>query len=299
MSQVKKAPVVLGALGVLLFVVYNSVFIVDERQQALKLRFGQVIGDLDGYRDPGLYFKVPLIDQIAFYEDRILPIETSSLEVTPLDDRRLVVDAFARWRITDPLKFRQSVQNEAAALPRLERILNAAIREVLGGVVSDAILSDDRVELMSRIRDSARASAQTLGVEIIDVRMRRADLPQQNLQATFARMQAERQREAADERARGQEAAQKVRANADRQAVELVSEARKQSEIIRGEADAQRNAVFAEAFGRDPEFFALYRSLRAYETSLKGDNSTLVISPNSEFFEYLDGSAPDAPRAGQ
>ena len=294
MDQVKKAPVILGVLGFLLFVVYNSVFIVDERKQALKLRFGQVIGDLDGYRDPGLYFKVPMIDQIAYYEDRILPIETSSLEVTPLDDRRLVVDAFARWRITDPLKFRQSVQNEAAALPRLERILNAAIREVLGGVVSDAILSSDRVELMSRIRDSARASGQTLGVEIIDVRLRRADLPTQNLQATFARMQAERQREAADERARGQEAAQKVKANADRQAVELVSESRKQADIIRGEADAQRNAIFAEAFGRDPEFFALYRSLAAYEASLKGSNSTLVISPNSEFFEYLGGTGPRA-----
>lgn len=291
MSQIKKAPIALGVLALGLIAVYNSVFIVDERQQALKLRFGQVIGDLDGYRDPGLYFKVPLIDQIAFYEDRILPIETSSLEVTPLDDRRLVVDAFARWRITDPLRFRQSVQNEEAAIPRLERVLNAAIREVLGSVVSDAILSSDRIELMNRIRESARRSAQTLGVEVIDVRLRRADLPTQNLQATFQRMQAEREREAADERARGQEAAQKVQANADRQAVELVSEARKQSEVIRGEADAQRNKVFAEAFGRDPEFFAFYRSLRAYEQSLKGSNSTLVISPNSEFFEYLDGSA--------
>ncbi|MGG7568163.1 protease modulator HflC [Rhodovulum sp. DZ06] len=291
MSQVKKAPIILGAVGVALFAIYNSVFIVDERQQALKLRFGQVVGQTEGYRDPGLYFKVPVIDRIAYYEDRILPIETSSLEVTPLDDRRLVVDAFARWRITDPLRFRQSVSNEQAALPRLERVLNAAIREVLGGVVSDAILSSDRIELMNQIRASARRSAQTLGVEIIDVRMRRADLPTQNLQATFQRMQAEREREAADERARGQEAAQKVQANADRQAVELVSEARKQSEVIRGEADAQRNRVFAEAFGRDPEFFAFYRSLRAYEQSLKGSNSTLVISPNSEFFEYLDGAA--------
>ena len=203
-----------------------------------------------------------------------------------------MVDAFARWRITDPLKFRQSVQNEVAALPRLERILNASIREVLGSVVSDAILSDDRIELMLRIRESARRSAVSLGVDIIDVRMRRADLPQQNLQATFQRMEAEREREAADERARGKEAAQKVQANADRQAVELVSESRKQSEIIRGEADAERNKVFAEAFGRDPEFFAFYRSLRAYEMSLKGSNTTLVVSPNSEFFEYLDGAAP-------
>lgn len=291
----KKLPFIIGGVFVLLFITISSIFIVDERQQALKLRFGQVVGKVEGYRDPGLYFKMPLIDNIAYYEDRILPIETSSLEVTPLDDRRLVVDAFARWRITDPLKFRQSVQNEAAALPRLERILNASIREVLGSVVSDAILSDDRIELMLRIRESARRAATTLGVDIIDVRLRRADLPQQNLQATFQRMEAEREREAADERARGKEAAQKVQANADRQAVELVSESRKQSEIIRGEADAERNQVFAEAFGRDPEFFAFYRSLRAYEVSMKGSNTTLVFSPNSEFFEYLDGSSPSVP----
>jgi membrane protease subunit HflC len=289
----KKMPFIIGGVFLLMFITVSSIFIVDERQQALKLRFGQVVGKVEGYGEPGLYFKLPLIDNIAYYEDRILPIETSSLEVTPLDDRRLVVDAFARWRITDPLKFRQSVQSEAAALPRLERILNAAIRAELGNVVSDAILSDDRIVLMQRIRESARRSSTTLGVDIIDVRMRRADLPQQNLQATFQRMQAEREREAADERARGKEAAQKVRANADRQAVELVSESRKQSEVIRGEADAERNAVFAEAFGRDPEFFAFYRSLRAYEQALQGSNTTMVVSPNSEFFDYLDGAAPN------
>jgi len=289
----KKLPFIIGGVFVLLFITVSSIFIVDERQQALKLRFGQVIGEVKGYRDPGLYFKVPLIDKVVYYDKRILPIETSSLEITPLDDRRLVVDAFARWRITDPLKFRQSVQNESAALPRLERILNASIREVLGSVVSDAILSSDRIELMQRIRESARRSAVSLGVDIIDVRMRRADLPQQNLEATFQRMVAERQREAADERARGKEAAQKVQANADRQAVELVSESRKQSEIIRGEADADRNKVFAEAFGRDPEFFAFYRSLRAYEEALKGSNTTMVVSPNSEFFEYLGGASPN------
>lgn len=285
----KKGPIILGLLAVLVFVLANSVFIVDERKQALKLQFGQVVGERGGYKTPGLYFKLPFIQNVVYYEDRILPLDTSALEVTPLDDRRLVVDGFARWRIVDPLRFRQAVQNEAAALPRLERVLNAALREVLGSVNSDDILSADRQELMNRIRDAARTSASTLGVEIIDVRIRRADLPQQNLQATFERMQAERIREAADERARGEEAAQRIRANADRQAVELVSEARRESEIIRGQADARRNEVFADAFGRDPEFFAFYRSLSAYEKALKGGNSTLVITPDSEFFEYLDG----------
>lgn len=278
--------IAIGAIIALLFVALNSLFIVDERKQAIVLQFGQI---KEIKTDPGLGFKIPFIQNVVYYEDRILPLEPPSREVTPLDDRRLVVEAFARWRITDVEKFRLAVGagGEAFGQSRLESILNAALRDVLGNVRSNDILSTDRAALMIQIRDAARADARDLGVEIIDVRIKRADLPPQNLQATFARMQAEREREAADERARGQEAAQIVRATAERQAVELVSEARKNSEIIRGEADAARNAIFAEAYGRDPEFFAFYRSLSAYETALQGDNSTLVISPNSEFFDYL------------
>jgi membrane protease subunit HflC len=270
---------------VLLLILWSGLFIVDERKRALVLQFGQVIGD--PISEPGLYFKIPLIQNVAYFEDRILPLETTQLEVTPIDDRRLVVDAFARWRIVDTIRFRQAVFDEAAAIPRLERILNASLREVLGSVISDSVLSEERTELMERIRDVARGQAMALGVEIVDVRIRRADLPEQNLQATYERMQAEREREAADERARGAEAAQRVRANADRQAVELVSEARREAEVIRGEADAQRNNIFAEAYGRDPEFFAFYRSMTAYEKSLQGQNSTMVISPDSEFFNFL------------
>ncbi|MAS45546.1 MAG: protease modulator HflC [Rhodobacteraceae bacterium] len=294
----RKLPILLVALAVAIFVLINSVFIVDERQQALKLQFGQVVGETQGYREPGLYFKIPLVQNVTYYEDRILPLEGGELEITPIDDRRLVVDAFARWRITDPVRFRQAVSNELAALPRLERVLNASLREVLGSVTSDTILSDERSDLMTRIRDTARAQTLNLGVQIVDVRLRRVDLPQQNLQATFQRMQAEREREAADERARGEEAGQRIRANADRQAIELVSQARKESEIIRGEADAERNKVFAEAFGQDEEFFAFYRSLRAYESAMKGSNTSLVISPNSEFFRYFLPGGADAPAAG-
>lgn len=285
-----------AGLLVLLMVLWSGLFIVDERQRALVLQFGQVVGD--PIEDPGLYFKVPLIQNVAYFEDRILPLETTELEVTPIDDRRLVVDAFARWRIVDTIRFRQAVFDESAAVPRLESILNAALREVLGGVTASAVLSQDRGDLMGRIRDVSRVSARELGVEIVDVRIRRADLPAQNLQATFARMQAEREREAADERARGAEAAQRVRANADRQATELVSEAQRESEIIRGEADATRNAIFAEAFGRDPDFFAFFRSMTAYERAMRGENSTLVISPDSEFFSFfrsIDGAAAVAP----
>lgn len=273
------------ALAVLLVLGLTCVFVVDERQQVLVLAFGRVERI---ETEPGLKFKLPPpFNTVEYYEDRILPLETTSLEVTPADDRRLVVDAFARWRIVDAKQFRQSVQNLRAAVNRLENVLNASLRAVLGSETSGTVLSGERAQLMRQIRDATKSEAESLGVAIIDVRIRRADLPEQNLQATFQRMEAERQREAADERARGAEAAQKVRAEADRQAVEIVSEARRQSEIVRGEADAKRNRIFAEAFGRDPEFFAFYRSLTAYTRSLKGENSTLVITPDSEFFEYL------------
>lgn len=280
----RKLPI-LAALGAaIVFIVLSSVFIVDERKQALVLQFGQV---KQVKTEPGVGFKIPFIQEVAFYEGRILPLETSALEVTPADERRLVVDAFARWRIENVVQFRQAAQTEAAANERLKRIINASLREVLGSVPSADVLSPERTVLMARIRDSARTSALALGIDIIDVRIRRADLPEQNLTATFNRMNAEREREAADERARGKERAQEVRASADRQAVELVSDAQRLAEIIRGEADGERNNIYAQAYGRDKEFFAFYRSLKAYERALKGSNSTMVISPDSEFFDYL------------
>lgn len=268
------------------FVALNALFIVDEREKALVLQFGQVKSVKES---PGLAFKIPLIQEVVRYDDRILSFDTQSLEVTPLDDRRLVVDAFARYRINDVVRFREAVGvgGVRSAESRLERILNAATREALGSVSSNTVLSADRAALMEQIRDTAKIDAENLGVEIIDVRLKRTDLPTQNLEATFARMRAEREREAADEIARGEEAAQKVRAQADRTQVEIVSEAQKDAEITRGEADARRNAIFADAFGRDPEFFEFYRSLSAYEKALLGENTSLVITPDGEFFEYL------------
>ena len=283
-------------LGIVLVVVvslgYSSFFVVDERQKALVLQFGQIKAVRE---NPGLAFKIPLIQEVVRYDDRILSLDTVPLEVTPLDDRRLVVDAFMRYRITDVVIFRQAVGTGGtlSAEKRLERILNAALREVLGSVGSDAVLSADRVELMERIRDDAITEALSLGVEIVDVRIKRADLPTQNLAATFQRMKAERERMAADERARGREAAQKVRAVADRTAVTLVSEAQRDSEIIRGEADAETTNIFADAFGRDPEFYAFIRSLNAYEKSMTGENTTIIMAPDSEFFDYMKESAKD------
>jgi len=294
-----KASVILPVLVIAGALALSSVFIVDEREKVLVLQFGQVKAERE---NPGIGFRIPLIQEVVRYDGRILGLPTQPLEVTPLDDRRFVVDAFARWQIINLTSFREAVGvgGVDAAQVRLDRIINAAIREVLGAVPSNRVLSEDRTGLMNQIRDKARTEAAALGVEVIDVRLTRTDLPEQNLAATYARMRAEREREAADEIARGGEAAQKVRAAADRTVVELVSQARKEAEVVRGEADAQRNAIYAEAFGKDPEFFAFTRSLTSYERALKGANSSIVMQPDSQFFDYLrsdqaPAAAPVAP----
>ncbi|AXX97153.1 protease modulator HflC [Profundibacter amoris] len=288
----RKSTLILPIAFVAVIVALSSVFVVTEKEKALVLQFGKVVAVKE---DPGLAFKIPLIQEVVKYDDRILSLDTPELQITPLDDRRLVVDAFARYRITDVNKFRQAVGAGGirTAQSRLDSILRAQTREVLGSVNSNDILSVDRAALMKKIRDGAAAKARSLGVTIIDVRLKRTDLPPENLKATFGRMRAERQREATDERARGAEAAQRVRAQADRTVVELVSDAKRQAEIIRGEADAKRNAIFAKAYGEDQEFFQFYRSLSAYRNSLKGNNSTMVLSPDSEFFNYLKTATPE------
>ncbi len=278
--------IVIGLLAV------ASLYIVDVREKALVLRFGEVV---EVREQPGLGIKVPFLDNVVKYDARILGMPTAPMEVTPLDDRRLVVDAFARWQITDVVQFRRAVGAGGVqfAQQRLEPIVTNAIRQVLGSVPSTTVLSDDRTPLMNQIRDLARQEAENLGIRVIDVRLTRTDLPEQNLNATYARMRAEREREAADEVARGGEAAQRVRAAADRTVVELTSEANKRSEVVRGEADARRNAIYAAAFGRDPEFFAFTRSMTSYERALKGENSSLVIQPEGEFFSYLRDDGAD------
>ena len=274
--------VVLGFLGL------SSIFVVDEREKVLVLQFGQIKAVKE---EPGLSFKIPFIQEVVRYDDRILSLDTDTIEVTPSDDRRLVVDAFARYRIRDAVQFRQAVGVGGVRLAedRLSSILNAQIREVLGAdqVTSDTILSEDRRELMRRIQRQAQTSAAGLGLDVVDVRLKQTNLPEQNLEATFARMRAEREREAADEIARGNEEAQRVRALADRTVTETLSDAEREAQVIRGEADAERSAIYAEAYGQDQEFYSFYRSLEAYEKALQGKNSTMVMTPDSEFFDYL------------
>lgn len=284
--------VVLIAVGIL-----SSLFIVDEREKVLVLRFGQIKQEIT---EPGLGFKVPLLDEVVRYEDRILSVETDLIEVTPADERRLEVDAFVLYRIENIRQFRQALGagGEREAAVQLQGILNSQIRTVLGarGVTSNTILSPERSALMNLIRDQANSRASALGLSIVDVRLRQTNLPLQNFDATLQRMIAERDREATDERARGREAAQRVTAQADRTYEEILSEARRDARIIEGEADAERNKIFAEAYGQDAEFFEFYRSLTAYENSLKGANSTMVMSPDSEFFNYLQS---DTGRASE
>jgi membrane protease subunit HflC len=276
----------IGVIAIVGFL--SSLFIVDEREKVLVLQFGQIKQVVE---DPGLGFKVPVIQEVVRYDGRILSLDTETIEVTPSDDRRLVVDAFTRYRIADVVQFRQAVGigGTRVAEDRLSSVLNAQIREVLGAdqVTSDTILSPQRRDLALRIRDQARTSAAGLGLEIVDVRLKQTNLPEQNLEATFARMRAEREREAADEIARGNEAAQRVRAAADRTVVETVSNAERDANITRGEADAERNRIYAEAYGSNPEFFSFYRSLAALEQSMNKENSTLVFSPESGFLGQM------------
>lgn len=284
-----KSIFILPTIVIAIAAVLSSIFIVDEREKALVLRFGRVVQTIE---DPGLNFRVPFMDQVVTYDDRIISIDMAAVEVIPNDDRRLNVDAFARYRIVDLERVRQATgaggqQAIAIADQRLEDIINAQVLTVLGEVSSGDILSADRDALMLRVRNAAITDAAAIGIEVIDVRLKRTDLPSQNLERTFLRMVSERQREAEDERARGREAAQRITALADRTVVELTSEATRESQIIQGEADANVNAIFADAYGQDQEFFQFYRSLEAYRKGLTSGNARLVIEPPEGFFDYL------------
>jgi modulator of FtsH protease HflC len=285
--------IVLLLLLLAIVVGYGSVFTVDQTEQALVVRLGNPV---DVVTDPGLHFKAPFIDTVIDIDKRILDLENPSQEVIASDQKRLVVDAFARYRIKTPLRFYQSVGSIQAANIQLTTILNASLRRVLGEVTFIQVVRDEREALMGRIRDQVDKEADAYGIQVVDVRIRRADLPEQNSQAVYQRMQTERQREAAEFRAQGGQKAQEIRSNADREATVIVAEANSKSEQIRGEGDGERNRLFAEAYGQDPGFFAFYRSMTAYENGLKSNDTRFLLRPDSEFFKFFN-SPSGAPAA--
>lgn len=271
-------------VGAAIVMTLSAAFIVDQREQVLVLQFGDPKRVI---QEPGLNFKIPFIQQTVRFDKRLLDFDNAPEEVIASDQKRLVVDAFARYHITDPLKFYQTVGTEMALRPRLGSVLNSTLRQVLGTVPLQQVVSEKRGALMLEIRDIVRTEAARFGIRVEDVRIKRADLPAQNSEAIYRRMQTERQQEAAELRAKGAEEAQKIRAEANRQKVVIVAEAEKDSQILRGDGEGQMNRIFAEAFGRDPEFFSFYRSMQAYEAALGTDDTTMVLSPDSDFFRYF------------
>jgi membrane protease subunit HflC len=270
--------------GVLAVVLFQSVFVVQQMQLALITQFGEPVRVI---KEPGLALKAPFIQNVIVMDKRILELDATPEEVIASDRRRIVVDAFARYRISDPLRYYQSLRTDALAQQRLSSILSSSLRGELGKRPFAALLSADRQTLMTSIRDQMRSQAQALGIEVVDVRIRRADLPKENLDSVFGRMQTERQREAAGYRASGDEEAQRIKSAADKEVTIIKANATKQSDILRGEGEAERNRILGDAYGRDPEFFEFYRSLTAYEQSMSSSNTTMVISPDSPFFKYF------------
>jgi membrane protease subunit HflC len=298
--------VIAALIIVALIIAYGSLFTVYQTRQALVVRLGQPVRVVT---EPGLHFKVPLIDTVINIDKRILDLENPAQEVIASDQKRLVVDAFARYRIKDVLKFYQAVGSVDRANSQLSILLNSALRRVLGEATLTHVVRDERSQLMARVRDQLDAEAQPFGISIVDVRIRRADLPEQNSQAVYERMKTERQREAQEIRSQGLQRAQEIRAKADRDVTVILAEAQSKGEQTRGEGDGERNRIFAEAYGRDPQFFSFYRSMQAYEAGMRPNDTRMLLKPDSEFFRYFvdpsgkprdsgaNSATPPAPQA--
>lgn len=292
----------LALIGIAAVVFYVATFVVQQTQSAIVLRFGAVRNVVTA---PGLYFKLPApFEQVVYLDNRILDLDLPAQEIIAADQKRLVVDAFTRYRISDPLRFYQAVNNIPRANSQLASIVNGNVRSVLAEATFTSMVRNDRSRLMNRIRDDVNREAARFGMTVVDVRLRRVDLPQANSQAVFQRMQTERQREAAEARALGAQQAQEIRARAEREATIIVAEAQRKSDEIRGQGEGERNRIFAEGFGKDPEFFAFYRSMQAYEASLKAGDTRMLLSPDSPFFRFFNdpaggkqGAAPAASGA--
>lgn len=280
---------ILALVAIFVLVLLRAcVFTVSQIEEALVLRFGEPVPGRGLITTPGLHFKYPFIETVVFLDRRILDLESDKQEVLASDNQRLEVDAFLRYHIADPLKFYQTVQNVDRANNQLSTMLNSAMRRVLGNVTSTEIISGERVVLMGKIRDEVNAQGARLGVAVNDVRIRRVDLPEQISEQVYKRMQSERAREASEYRAKGSEQAQIINAAADRKVIELKAVAQQEADTIRGAGDAKRAAIFAKAYGADPDFFAFYRSLKAYRHALTPAGTDIVLSPTSDFFKYFE-----------
>ena len=286
----KAGKILIPIIIVIAATIFFSIFIVKEVNQAIVLQFGDPKRIL---LKPGLNFKIPFIQNVVFLDKRILNLDTPPEEVIASDQKRLIVDAFARFQIVDPLKFYISVGNERVARSRLSTIINSRIRNVLGQQELQTLLSQDRTKQMALIQEGVNNEAENFGIKIVDVRIKRADLPQANSDAIFRRMQTEREREAKEFRAKGAEMAVTITSTADKEVTVILADAQKKSEIMKGEGDGQRNKIFADAFGQDPEFFAFYRAMQAYEKALIGGETSLILSPDSEFFKFFGNIKPE------
>ncbi len=285
----KAGKILLPIIIVLAATAFFSIFIVKEINLAIVLQFG------DPKRiilKPGLNFKLPFIQNVVFLDKRILNLDAPPEEVIASDQKRLIVDAFARFQIVDPLKFYISVGNERVARSRLSTIINSRIRSVLGTQRLQTLLSEDRTKQMALIQEGVNAEAEKFGIKIVDVRIKRADLPPANSEAIYRRMQTEREREAKEFRAKGAEMAITITSTADKEVTVILADAEKQSQIMKGQGDGERNKIFAQAFGQDPEFFAFYRAMQAYEKALIGGETSLILSPDSEFFKFFGNIKP-------
>jgi modulator of FtsH protease HflC len=269
-----------------------SAFIVDQTHRAIVLQFGEPVQLID---EPGLYWRKPFVQTVEQFDKRILDLETEEQEVIASDLKRLVVDAFARYRIVDPLKFYRAFRTEAGARPRLTAIVDSTLRSVLGRATFFDVVRDKREALMKETIKQVNDEMRNFGVDIVDVRIRRADLPEANSQAIYKRMRTEREREAAELRAQGSEQSQRIKSTADKDVTVLVANATRESEQIRGDGDEERNRIYAEAFSKDKDFFSFYRSMQAYEEALKGTHTRIVLSPTSEFFRYFNAPSGDVP----
>ena len=285
--------IVLGIVVIVLGVVVNSaLFTVHQTKQVILLQFGEPKRVI---QEPGLNVKLPFVQNVVEYERRVLEFDPPSEQVILSDQKRIDVDAYLRYRIADPLTFFQRVLSEAGARSRLSSVVNSSLRRVLGNVTLLEVLSEEREKIMANIQVDVNEAAKPFGVEIVDVRIRRADLPEQAAQAIYARMRSEREREAREARAQGFEKAQQIRAAADRERTVLIAEAQKTSEITRGEGERDAVRIYAEAYGRDPAFYGFYRSMQAYREALRAEDTTMVLSPDSEFFRFFGKSASDLP----